>query len=167
MSEAALKAKSIAAERKAFVAATFAYESGAKLQNTKAEVINGDVDMSKLTNQVRSACLENSPLARLRTLCSLGWVATRAANNSLECEQIQNDLHRFRAEVESFSCAHLEVLKDQTAAITTSAHLESGRFYILPVVFLYKYKCVAPEHSIPADHATSDMLLRFSDSMTT
>jgi hypothetical protein len=65
MSEAALKAKSIAAERKAFVAATFAYESGAKLQNIKREVVNGDVDLSKLTTQVRMALYFNilSPTA--------------------------------------------------------------------------------------------------------
>lgn len=54
MAEAALKAKSVAAERKAFVAATHAYEQGAALQAmTHACVQHGQGELAKCMEQVR------------------------------------------------------------------------------------------------------------------
>jgi hypothetical protein len=54
MAEAALKAKSVAAERKAFVAATHAYEQGAALQAMAHSCVqHGQGDLAKCMEQVR------------------------------------------------------------------------------------------------------------------
>lgn len=93
MSEAALKAKSISAERKAFLAASHAYEKGAELQKQAAALAqNGDLTSAELLAKV------------------------------------QGDMYQFRAQVEAFSCQHLEGLKDETSKISTAAHANNGRF---------------------------------------